>query len=483
MIATECLSTKLADLIIEDEWGDFDSDVDDFSYSPIKAHHEWNGAIASLEKLLSTTIDREKYPTSSQGIIISSPTPVINNPELISRLTTVVFTPAYQIKTALMPSGDQHIFDNNHLSLINISLHNNDTLNKEQFCLIFTDKFSLLMVKDVGIANKDKFYYSFNPEVTAKAWFLLVDRLTNVSTYGSYNYQYVNKFIQNFLGVIPNYRIVEIFNKNLVNQIKKLELTELNPVKKQENIAPKKQSISLKKTPLPPYPELELLQALTHEIRTPLTTIKTITKLLQKKAKLNPDLGKYLETIEQECTEQINRMELIFKAVELESQSNHPSAIKLVPISLESILNQIIPSWQKQAQRRNIILDVILPQKLPQIVSDPAILSQILSGLMEKFTRSLPSGCHFKLLVLPVGNQLKLQFLSESNFHYSHSKCLGKLLLFQPETGSLSLSNDVTKNIFHAIGGKFTIKQKPNKGEILTIFLPLGNSKSYSLKN
>lgn len=101
---------------------------------------------------------------------------------------------------------------------------------------------------------------------------------------------------------------------------------------------------------------------------------------------------------------------------------------------------------------------------------------------MEKFTRSLPSGCHFQLVILPVGNQLKLQFLSESSFNYSHSKCLGKLLLFQPETGSLSLSNDVTRNIFHALGGKFTIKQKPNKGEILTIFLPLGNSKSYAYK-
>lgn len=472
MIVTECLSTKLADLIIEDQWGDCNSDVHDYSHSSIKAHHEWNGAIASLEKLLTTTTNTEKDSNTKQGIIISSPTPVINNPELISRLTTVVFTPSYQIKTALMPSGNKQIFDNNHLSLININLDNNDTLNKEQFCLVFTGKFSLLMVKEISTIDKDKFYYSFNPEITTKAWFLLEDRLTNLSNYN--HIQSLKKSINNCLGVIPNYRIVEIFNKNLLNQIKKLELAEFNPVNKQTNTFQKKQSISLKKTPLPPYPELELLQALTHEIRTPLTTIKTITKLLQKKARLNPDLGKHLETIEQECTEQINRMELIFKAVELESQSHQKPSVKLVPISLDTILNQVIPSWQKQAQRRNIILDVILPQKLPQIVSDPAILSQILSGLMEKFTRSLPSGCHFKLLVLPVGNQLKLQFLSESNFHYSHSKCLGKLLLVQPETGSLSLTNDVTKNIFHAIGGKLTIKQKPNKGEILTIFLPLG---------
>ncbi|WP_324283070.1 HAMP domain-containing sensor histidine kinase [Cyanobacterium aponinum UTEX 3221] len=477
MIISECLSIKLVDLILEAEWN---SDFDDCSHSTIKAHHEWEGAIASLEKLLSTTVNTDKHFSSKQGIVISSPTPVINNLSIISHLTTVVFSPSPHQKTALMPSDNQQVFDNNQLSLININLDNNDILNQEQFCLVFTEQFSLLMVKEINYDRQDSFHFSFDPIVTEKAWLLLLNRLTKSSSYDSF--KYLKESVNYLLGTSPNYKIVETFNKNLLKHIKKQGTSDIKSSERETNHQ-RKQSISLKKTPIPPYPELELLQALTHEIRTPLTTIKTITKLLQKKAKLNPDLGKYLETIEQECTEQINRMELIFKAVELESKSSALNdSIHLVPTSLENILNQTIPTWQKQAQRRNIILDVIIPKKLPQIISDPAILSQILSGLMEKFTRSLPSGCHFQLVILPVGNQLKLQFLSESSFNYSHSKCLGKLLLFQPETGSLSLSNDVTRNIFHALGGKFTIKQKPNKGKILTIFLPLGNSKSYAYK-
>lgn len=46
MIISECLSIKLVDLILEAEWN---SDFDDCSHSTIKAHHEWEGAIASLE--------------------------------------------------------------------------------------------------------------------------------------------------------------------------------------------------------------------------------------------------------------------------------------------------------------------------------------------------------------------------------------------------------------------------------------------------
>jgi signal transduction histidine kinase len=52
-------------------------------------------------------------------------------------------------------------------------------------------------------------------------------------------------------------------------------------------------------------------------------------------------------------------------------------------------------------------------------------------------------------------------------------QALGQMLMFQPETGSLSLNLAVTKNLFQAIGGKLTVRQKAEQGEVLTIFLPL----------
>ncbi|MGK7883243.1 MAG: sensor histidine kinase, partial [Crocosphaera sp.] len=52
-------------------------------------------------------------------------------------------------------------------------------------------------------------------------------------------------------------------------------------------------------------------------------------------------------------------------------------------------------------------------------------------------------------------------------------KALGQLLLLQPETGSVSLNLDVTKNLFNRLGGKLIVRQRSQKGEIFTIFLPL----------
>ncbi|MFM7372308.1 MAG: sensor histidine kinase, partial [Sphaerospermopsis kisseleviana] len=50
---------------------------------------------------------------------------------------------------------------------------------------------------------------------------------------------------------------------------------------------------------------------------------------------------------------------------------------------------------------------------------------------------------------------------------------LGQLLVFQPETGTISLNISATKHLFQAIGGKLIVRQNPKYGEVLTIFLPL----------
>ncbi|WP_017719886.1 sensor histidine kinase [Kamptonema formosum] len=229
-----------------------------------------------------------------------------------------------------------------------------------------------------------------------------------------------------------------------------------------------------------PPQDVELLQALAHEVRTPLTTIRTLTRLLLKRPKLEAEVRKRLEMIDRECTEQIDRFSLIFRAVELETSQANLVPVRLTPTSLAAAISSCIPRWQKQASRRNITLDVVLPQKMPSVVSDPTMLDQVLTGLIENVTSSLPLGSHIQLQVIPAGHQLKVQLQSQADSTgklpvsgQPAIKSIGQLLMFQPETGNLSLNLSVTKNLFQALGGKLIVRHKPQQGEVLTIFLPL----------
>lgn len=455
--------------------------------SELKAQGQWFSAISSLEKILNATFNYSSLDESiSYGLILSGPTPVLSDPKLISRFQTGIFTPKTCRQNALMPSlsawESKSPESKPSREFFELPLYPQDPLTKEQFCLVLTAHFNLLMILGEDEQGLSYFDFSFDPEIIEQGWLALRSRLLLSK---NPHLKRLEALAQYFRPSVPDYKLVMDFSRQILQDLplaRSPGKINSNHNCDQENKNKSVDKLEKSAADRDKFREvnhshdIELLQALSHEIRTPLTTIRTMTKLLLKRAKLTPQMSKCLEVIDQECTEQINRMELIFRAAEWGSRKHQEKAVQLVPISLEQVLQNSIPRWQKQAKRRNIDLDVIIPQILPQVVSDPAMLEQMLSGLVEKCTRTVPQGGQIKVKVTTAGHQLKLQFHSQSNYQNSPFKALGQLLMFQPATGSLSLNLDVTKNLFHALGGKLTVRQRPENGEVLTIFLPLGSS-------
>lgn len=473
-----------------------------------KAQKEWKSAIASLEQLLlQFTPTSDSETDLIQGLVLASPVPVLSHPSLLCRFQTGIFTSEIFNTLALMPCqllpAHQKQDKPNPNAAHQLPLLPGDPLNAEQFCLVFSSNFSLVMVYGEN-QGTPAFRFSFDPEDIQQAWSVLQPRMLLTSPD---QLAQLESLVQKFAPQPPDYKIVMHFGRQLLKNLPELpqnETIQTIPIASTAQItqpeprqlAPdtfktgrhweplsKNEERTTNKvwTPREATPDVELLKALTHEIRTPLTTIRTLTKLLLKRHDLASEVVRRLEIIDHECTEQINRMELIFRAVELETTSTKQVSVNLTSMSLDQLFQQSIPRWQKQAQRRDLSLDIVLPQKLPTVVSNPAMLDQVLTGLMENFTRSLPPKSHIQVQVTPTGDQLKLQFYSQSDPEKtaqatdscSTLKSIGQLLMFQPETGSLSLNLNVTKHLFRVLGGKLIVRQRPQEGEVMTIFLPL----------
>ncbi len=460
--------------------------------SPAKAERQWRVSLAATEQLLLNSLATVPGDTT-QGLVLAAPAPLFSQPKLTQSLQTVTFTAKPFNPLALMPfqmpnatSGlgyvnapeDEEVAP--HESVL--PLLPADPLAAEQFCLVFTDKFTLVLVLATHKNGKKTFSFSFEPEVVQQAWRSLGARvmLTNPEFFAQ-----LDSLVQQYSPVAPDYRIVFQFSQLLLQELTQPEETKDsllgtgNKEDKENNPCP------MPNAPCPmPNPDVELLQAFAHEVRTPLTTIRTMTRLLLKRRDLAPSVISRLEIIDRECSEQIDRMELLFKAAELETaRSVKSSKTQLTPMSLDQVLQQSIPRWEQAAQRRNLTLNVVLPQQLPTVVSNPSMLDRVLTGLMENFTRSLPAGSHIQVQVIPAGDQLKLQLSPQISCKDTNKsatpatppirKALGQLLMFQPETGTISLNMAATKHLFQAIGGKLIVRQRPHYGEILTIFLPL----------
>ncbi|MDV2993104.1 MAG: Adaptive-response sensory-kinase SasA [Chroococcidiopsis sp. SAG 2025] len=490
----------------------------------LKVVKEWSGAIAALEQLL---LDSLASPLSNslgfrgdRGIVLAGPAPILSQKELLANFQTGVFTAEwlklsggrpFQLPPAATKSDvakSQAKSDPLPVAVeidppgsTTIPLLPGDPLAKEQFCLVLTDSFSLVMVAGVDGNNDPVFMFAFEPEIVAQAWQTLRARVALTSP--RYLLLQLDAIAHKYAPVAPDYRIVAQFSRLLLKHLpepeegpgdkKTRETWETRRTRRPGDQGIRGEDIdfptpdSRLSTPHPPRPDLELLQAFAHEVRTPLTTIRTLIRLLLKRRDLSSDVQKRLEAIEHECREQIDRMELMFQAAELEtSASDSNNNNYLIATSLEQLLQQSIPRWQHSAKRRNMTLDVILPQQMPTVISHPSMLDRVLTGLIENFTRSLPAGSQIQVQVIPAGDQLKLQLFSQlpgeddeaaQSFSVtSIGKSLGQLLTFQPETGCISLNLNATKHLFQSIGGKLIVRQKPQQGEVLTVFLPLFGS-------
>ena len=443
----------------------------------LKAQGQWVSAIAALETLLLANLSPRE---SSQGLILSGPTPILCHPTLTHALHIGIFSLQFHHVHHCQPfqlPGTSPCFHSQETSDIKeLPLLPQDPLASEQFCLVLTSEFPLLMVLGEDSLGLPAFQFSFDPDVIDQAWLKLRLRLTSID---HPQLSHWDELVQKFAPAAPSYQVVTEFSRLLLHYCPQISAIisrknrELLNLSETQNNIPSAKKISFSPSTVEEATDVALLQALSHEIRTPLTSIRTMTRLLLRNRELDPKMIRLLENIDQECSEQINRMELIFQATELKSNNGHNSSVELVKTSLESLFNQSIPRWKKQAQRRNVNLDVGLPKKLPQVVSDPAMLDQVLTGLIEKCTRSLGGGGEIKVQVTTAGHQLKLQFQTESYHQHNPFKALGKLLMLQPETGSVSLNLDVTKNLFHRLGGKLIVRQRSQQGEIFTVFLPL----------
>ncbi len=233
--------------------------------------------------------------------------------------------------------------------------------------------------------------------------------------------------------------------------------------------------------------ELALLEALTHEVRTPLATIRTLIRSLLRRRDLPPVVRQRLEQIDGECSEQIDRFGLIFLAAELQRQpgAGQPlRASELARTDLAQLLLQLEPVWQRQLGRRGLSLRLAIADDLPPVLSDPSRLETMLGGLMDRFSRGLPSGNPVLLSLQPAGSRLKLQLRSDDGGDSASAaepqepagkaaaagnEPVGPVLSWNPSTGSLQLSRQATRQLFHRLGGRITERG----GGSLTVFFPL----------
>jgi hypothetical protein len=186
--------------------------------SSAKAEQQWRVSVAATEQLLLKTLARIS-PEMSQGLVLAAPAPILSDPKLAQSLQTVTFTTKPFNPLALMPFEmpvavpvvDEIAYQETILPLLDA-----DPLAGEQFCLVFTENFRLVLVLAEYKNGNKTFCFSFDSEVVEKAWRALGARvmLSNPDLFAD-----LEEVVQKYYPSQPDYRTVMEFSRLLLTHL------------------------------------------------------------------------------------------------------------------------------------------------------------------------------------------------------------------------------------------------------------------------
>ncbi|MEN9767748.1 sensor histidine kinase [Vulcanococcus sp.] len=403
-----------------------------------------------------------------QGVWLASPLPALYEPALLRQLQGWVWAPPelkdlLQSSAPLLPSGGAVPSASGGFQRLALA----DGDGTDPVLLLITPKLQIAMAL-VGSPQGRRLVVRFDPPTLSAALTLLDERLQQSDPEQG---QALRRTIQSLGGLQSDEGQSQMFWPLLAER-----LAAMAP---SVTLQPLVHRASDTTNAAGPSSELALLEALTHEVRTPLATIRTLIRSLLRRSDLSDLVRKRLHQIDGECSEQIDRFGLIFLAAELQRE---PAAEQeqrgLARTDLSQLLRQLEPLWQQQLERRALLLELTLAPELPLVLSDPARLETVLGGLMDRFSRGLPGGSRVQLSLQPAGARLKLR-LSALNLQAPDADSglerdqlqerVGPVLSWNPGTGSLQLSRQATQRLFHSLGGRLAERS----GNDLTVFFPV----------
>ena len=413
----------------------------------------------------------------TRGLWLSSPLPALYEPKLLNKFKGWVWAPKdlFNLKNPsvgiLPPSQSFSVdCDNDASAYERLTLLEED--GNDPLLIVITPEIQIALALE-GNSQERKLLMRSDPETLSDLLTLLDNRLNTENVEQANN---LRKALEEMGQLKTNDDLSKVFwpllSQRLAEVAPSLNIQTLPNNSSNENKLSSKNS------------EISLLEALTHEIRTPLATIRTLIRSLLRKKDLPRVVEDRLNQIDIECTEQIDRFGLIFNAVELERSKQEQTNLALT--DLGKMLKMLSPVWSNQLERKGLKLILDITPDLPRVLSDSEGLELMLTGLIDRNTRGIQTGGELILKLRPAGQRLKLQILiqlsstnnSEVSDNISNEE-IGPVLSWNPATGNLQLSQAATQRLLKSLGGRLTNRRDSG----ITIFFPISELKEFDLEN
>ncbi len=220
-----------------------------------------------------------------------------------------------------------------------------------------------------------------------------------------------------------------------------------------------------------------LLDSVTHEFRTPLTSIKASITTLLSDAKLDEEQQRDLMSVINEESDRLNRV--IGEAVEMAQLDAREVRLNLQPIQIGEVIEAAL------AESKNTLADhpveVRLPQSLPSAIMDFDWIKKVLQHLLENAAKYSPAGSpifvsaevkNHRLIASVADRGAGIDDLERSMIFDKFYRGQGQRYRVQGTGMGLA----IVKAIVEAHGGRIEVTSQMGHGSVFSFGLPLSSA-------
>jgi two-component system phosphate regulon sensor histidine kinase PhoR len=225
----------------------------------------------------------------------------------------------------------------------------------------------------------------------------------------------------------------------------------------------------------------EFVANVSHELRTPLTAIHGYVETLLGGALEEPENArKFLEIVHRQ-TERLGR--LINDLTDLSNIELGKVSLRLVPTTLEEVVDSVLAVIEPRARRGAITLHVKMPPGLPRVTADHDRLAQILINLVDNAVKYTPGGGTVTVRALETARGTVEVSVEDTGVGIPSSDLPRITERFyrvdkarSRELGGTGLGLAIVKHLVVAHGGELHIESELGRGTTIRFTLPVAES-------
>jgi two-component system phosphate regulon sensor histidine kinase PhoR len=212
-----------------------------------------------------------------------------------------------------------------------------------------------------------------------------------------------------------------------------------------------------------------------HELRTPIASLKALTETLQSGAIEDSAVAK--DFLAKMNTEVDKLTQMVLELGELSRIESGESPIDMRPFDITQTIEQAVERLRAQADRAELSLTIDTSSNLPQALGDRDRVEQVLVNLIHNAIKFTPSGGIIDLSVKLEGNSIKVS-VADSGIGIPEDDLPRVFERFYKADkaragGGTGMGLAIAKHIIEAHGGRVWAESVEGKGSTFNFTLPL----------